>query len=109
MHISFILDWWLVLPLLITIILIAGGLWMDIPDILDMEGTIVALLIAAPCWAAILYGRYEPWLVLPIIYTVYALGVAYSDRKDMGREGLKFLATALIFVWTLLIYGRLTA
>jgi hypothetical protein len=109
MHISFTLDWWLVLPLLLTITLVVGGLWVDGLPVLDLDATIIALIVCAVCWAAILYGRYERWLIFPIYCTVCLVVITYRERKDLKREGLKSVAAVLIISWALVLYGRLTA
>lgn len=103
------LQWWVVLPLLLTMLLLAGGLWLDGGHlaVFELEGTVLAVVLALIGWAAIFYGRYEHWLVLPTFATASMLWQGWREKSD--RDAWKSLATIFGTGWVLVLYGRLTA
>lgn len=109
MHISFTLDYWLMLPLVITAILIAGGLWLDRPCWHEIEGTLIALVACVLMWLPVLYGRYERWLVLPVLITLYIAWQIYRDRSEKRLPGVVTALELLVGLWALVLYGRFTA
>lgn len=100
------LNWWLWLPLVASLVLLCGGLWAD-RVWQELEGTIIAAFLCLVSWLAILYGRYEPWFVFPVMTTIW---LAWSARGDgFDQEGRRFVACVVIVAWALVLYGRLTA
>ncbi len=104
MQVLFTVEFWIALPLLITLAALAFGFWME-----GFEGMLIAGGFCVLAWIAMLYGRYERWLVLPVVLTIYSIVLTYRDRKDVKREGVRFMAVVLIIAWALVLYGRLTA
>lgn len=110
MTLSFTLHWWMALPIFMTLLLLAGGLWADrfaIDRVIDFTGTLFALALSLACWTAILYGRYERWSVVPILFT--AAVVWQARREKLKYEARWIVFCILIAGWLLVAYGRLTA
>lgn len=101
---------WTMLPLMLCILMLAGGLWHDrfaIDSILDFQATLAAIFLGLMCWTLVLYGRYDQWLVIPVLVTVAAIWRAW--REMLKREARAILAGFLVTAWLLVVYGRLTA
>lgn len=104
------LPLWAVLPLVVCILMLAAGLWYDrfaIDSILDLQGTLFAVFLCMACWALILYGRYERWLVLPVLVTAVLLWQAWRGKPD--RDDWVYGGSVFAVAWLLVVYGRFTA
>lgn len=109
MNFTITLPLWTVLPLVLSIAMLAVVAWFSFND--DDIGGALGLLIAVGLlcclWAPILYGRYERWLVVPVIFSIaFALT---SRQEKFGRADLPYIAGFVLVPWLLVIYGRLTA
>lgn len=103
------LDYWLMLPLAITAVLLAGGLWLDRPCWEEVEGTLIALVACVLLWVPVLYGRYERWLVMPALFTLYIAWAIFKDRSEARLPGVAVALKLLAGLWALVLYGRFTA
>lgn len=109
MNLTITLSLWTVLPLVLSIVLLAVVAWVSFNDD-DIGGTLgllIGVVLLCCLWAPILYGRYEPWLVVPVIFTIYFALTAW--REEFRRDDLPFVALFVLVPWYLVIYGRLTA
>jgi|GEM_PF-1953901 len=109
MNFTITLPLWTVLPLILSLVMLAVVAWVSFKDD-DIGGTLGLLLAFAliSCiWAPILYGRYERWLVVPVWFSI---AFAWSCwREKFERQDLPFIATFVLVPWLLVVYGRLTA
>lgn len=104
------LPLWAVLPLVVCILMLAAGLWYDrflIDSFFDFQATLFAILLCLACWALILYGRYERWLVLPLLVTVIVIWQAWRGKPD--RDDWVYGGSVFVTAWLLVVYGRFTA
>lgn len=103
------LPLWTVLPLILSIALLAVVAWVSFND--DDIGGALGLLLAAALlsciWAPIFYGRHERWLVVPVLFSI-AFACAWW-REGFKRQDLPCVAFFVLVPWLLVIYGRLTA
>lgn len=107
--ITITLQLWTVLPLILSIVMLAVVAWVSFNDA-DIGGTLgllIAVVLVSGIWAPILYGRHEPWLVVPVIFTIFFALTCW--RAEFRRDDLVFAAWVVLVPWLLVIYGRLTA
>ncbi|HQR97616.1 MULTISPECIES: hypothetical protein [unclassified Polaromonas] len=103
-------PFWTMLPLALCLAVLAAGLWIDLAAIgsaLDYDCSLIAIVLCLVCWVLVLYGRYEPWLVLPVLVTTILIFQAWRER--LKREARRIVASILVAAWLLVVYGRLTA
>lgn len=109
MNLTIALPLWTVLPLVLSVVMLAVVAWVSFND--EEAGGTLGLLIGVVLlcciWAPIFYGRYERWLIVPVIFTVYFAFIAW--REEFRRDDLPFVALFVLVPWYLVIYGRLTA
>lgn len=109
MNFTITLPVWTVLPLVLSIVMLAVVAWVSFNDS-DIGGTLgllIAVALLSCIWAPILYGRYERWLIVPVIFSIaFALT---GWREKFRRDDLPFVAVFVLVPWYLVIYGRLTA
>lgn len=109
MNFTITLPLWTVLPLVLSIVMLAVVAWVSFndPDIDGSLGLLIAVALLCCLWAPILYGRYERWLVVPVIFSIAFALTAW--REEFTRDDLPFVAVFVLVPWYLVMYGRLTA
>lgn len=109
MNFTITLPLWTVLPLVLSIVMLAVVAWVSIneDDVSGTLGLLIAVVLVSVIWAPILYGRHEPWLVVPVIFTIAFALTCWRER--FRRDDLVFAAWVVLVPWLLVIYGRLTA
>lgn len=103
------LPMWTVLPLILSIALLAVIAWVSFndDDIGGALGLLLAFALLSCIWSPILYGRHERWLVVPVWFSIAFAWACW--REKFKRDDLPFVAVFVLVPWYLVIYGRLTA
>lgn len=109
MNFTITMPLWIVLPLILSIVMLAVVAWVSFndDDIGGALGLVIAVGLLCFLWAPILYGRHERWLIVPVIFTISFALTCWRD--EFTRDDLPFVAGFVLVPWSLVIYGRLTA